>query len=63
MPTIDLDPQSAVELRRICERVRDEEMSILRSIGRDYTMPGVSAPLDMAWKILVQLEEQGYAND
>ena len=63
MPTIDLDPQSADELRRMCELVRDEELKILRSLGLDYTVPGASPRLDAAWRILSQLEEQGYAND
>ena len=63
MPTIELDPQSAGELRRMCERARDEELESLRSLGRDYTAPGASTRLDAAWRILSQLEEQGFAND
>jgi len=58
MPKIDLDPQAADELRRMCERVRDEQLEVLRSLGRDYTMPGASIQLDTAWKILGQLEQQ-----
>jgi len=62
MPKIDLDPQSADELRRMCERVRDEQIDVLRSLGRDYAVPGTSIQLDTAWKILSQLEEQGHAS-
>ena len=63
MATIELDPQCAAELRRICEQVRDDELKLLHSLGRDYTVPGASPRLHLAWRILSQLEEQGYAND
>jgi hypothetical protein len=62
MPTIDLTDDEVLLVRASMERERDEEISLLKSLGRDISRPGVSVVLDAAWGVLSKLEAV-YAND
>ena len=62
MPTIELTADEVLLIRASMQRERDEEISLLKSLGRDYSTPGSSLVLCLAWSILSKLEAT-HAND
>jgi hypothetical protein len=62
MPTLELTDDEVLLVRASMERERDEEIRLLKSLGRDISRPGVSVVLDAAWGVLSKLEAAN-AND